>query len=272
MSRPLAILVNGESVPPEMRAVDVMDRGLNYGDGLFETALLKQGSVRFLGSHLARLRRGCDRLGIRFSERVLLEEITQLVGSTSDAVLKILVTRGSSGRGYRPDPQGDATRILSLYAPTPVGSPGGLRLRWCEMRLSRNERLAGIKHLNRLEQVLAQAEWTSDEADEALMLDTAGEIVCATAANVFIIREGVLTTPDLRYCGVDGVMRAEVLRSAEALNVPVSIQPLWPEDLNDASEMFLTNAVRGIRSVASLGELNWQHSRVSDRLSGALRL
>jgi 4-amino-4-deoxychorismate lyase len=272
LSTPIAVWVNGESVADSKSALDVMDRGLNYGDGLFETMLLRSGAIRFLDAHLARLRLGCERLRMTCPERVLLEEIAQIASTTQDGILKIVVTRGSAGRGYRPDPNSHGTRILSLHA-SPASNPvTGLRLRWCEMRLSRNERLAGLKHLNRLEQVLAQSEWQPEDADEALMLDTAGEVVCATSANLFVVRQGALITPDLRYCGVEGVMRSQVLRAAEALKISVSVEPIWPDDLAESNEVFITNAVRGIRSVASLGEIIWTSTTVAERLCSWLKV
>jgi 4-amino-4-deoxychorismate lyase len=146
----------------------------------------------------------------------------------------------------------------------------GLALRWCETRLGRNARLAGIKHLNRLEQVLAQAEWYDESIVDGLMLDTEGELVCGTASNVFLVRCGVLVTPDLRFCGVLGVMRAEVLRLAKELDIAVSEEPLWPHDVEAASEVFITSSVRGVRSVTELGALRWNDSPVADRLRQAL--
>jgi 4-amino-4-deoxychorismate lyase len=272
LSTPLEVWVNGKAVANSKAALDVMDRGLNYGDGLFETTLIHSGQIRFIDSHLARLREGCKRLRLSCLERALLEEIVQIASTTQEGILKIVLTRGSAGRGYRPDPNTESTRILSLYPMPSSHAVPGLRLRWCEMRLSRNERLAGLKHLNRLEQVLAQSEWQPEEADEGLMMDTAGEVVCATAANLFVVREGVLITPDLRYCGVEGVMRAQVLRAAEALHLSVSVEPIWPDDLTRSSELFITNAVRGIRSVASLTDIEWTTTAVADRLRTWLKL
>src|SRR5690606_19955947 len=160
---------------------------------------------------------------------------------------------------------------LPILYPAPEHNPTrGLRLRWCRTRLGRNASLAGIKHLNRLEQVLAQAEWNDAATAEGLMLDTEGELVSATASNVFIVRDGVLLTPDLRFCGVRGVMREQVLRAASELGIAASEEPLWPSDVEAAEEVFLTNAVRGIRSVASLGTLEWERTRIADRLRGAL--
>ena len=146
---------------------------------------------------------------------MLRSDVQRLSGSAERGVLKIVVTRGIGPRGYRPPPRSQTTRIVALY-PAPAPPPATrLALRWCETRLGRNARLAGIKHLNRLEQVLAQAEWDDEAIDEGLMLDTEGELVSGTASNVFLVREGVLVTPDLRFCGVLGVMRARSAAGGE---------------------------------------------------------
>jgi 4-amino-4-deoxychorismate lyase len=253
-----AVLVNGISPADPLQAIAVEDRGLHYGDGLFESALLVQGRVRFLEQHLHRLALGCERLGIVLS------------GSAERAVLKIVVSRGVGPRSYRPSSRSKTTRIVALY-PAPPQPPGQrLALRWCETRLGRNARLAGIKHLNRLEQVLAQAEWYDESIVDGLMLDTEGELVSGTASNVFVVRGGVLVTPDLRFCGVLGIMRAEVLRLAHELGIAVSVEPLWPHDVEAASEVFITNAVRGIRSVTELGAWRWTDAPIADRLRKAL--
>jgi 4-amino-4-deoxychorismate lyase len=264
----LAMLVNGQ--PSQQIRAD--DRGLQYGDGLFETALLTHGNVRFLDDHLQRLFNGCTRLGIAPpSEQTLRNEIAQVTAGVKRGVLKIIVTRGVGGRGYRPSGAMESTRVVGLHPFNPLPQ-AALRLRWCEIRLGRNARLAGIKHLNRLEQVLAQSEWREGEADEGLMLDTEGEVVCATSANVFAVRDSTLVTPDLRFCGVHGVMRAQVIKAAIRLRLAVSEEPLWPHDLETASEVFITNAVRGIRSVASLDSLQWSETGAARRLATALSL
>lgn len=268
-----AVLVNGISPADPLHAVAVEDRGLQYGDGVFETALLANGRVRWLEQHLRRLALGCERLGIAAPDAAALRsDVQRLSGSAQRAVLKIVVSRGIGPRGYRPLPNAKATRIVALY-PAPLPPPTTqLALRWCEMRLGRNARLAGIKHLNRLEQVLAQAEWHDEAIVDGLMLDTEGELVSGTANNIFLVREGVLVTPDLRYCGVHGIMRAEVLRVAKELGIAVSEEPLWPHDVAAASEVFITNAVRGIRSVTRLDDLRWSSAAVADRLRQALDL
>lgn len=264
----VAMLVNGES----SQLIPADDRGLQYGDGLFETALLVGGRVRLLDDHLQRLFTGCNRLGIAPpDEQTLRSEIATVTAGTERGVLKIIVTRGSGGRGYRPSGSMSSMRVVALH-PFTQAPKGSLRLRWCDIRLGRNARLAGIKHLNRLEQVLAQSEWREGEADEGLMLDTEGEVVCATSANVFVVRDGALITPDLRFSGVHGVMRARVIEAAAKLRLTASEEPLWPHDLETASEVFITNAVRGIRSVASLDSLQWSETSVATRLAKALSL
>lgn len=268
-----AVLVNGQPPADSSGAITHDDRGLNYGDGLFETAVLRSGAVRFLQAHLLRLREGCERLRIEYpGDESLQADIRSVGTSQSDGVIKIVVTRGSGGRGYRPASNMRSTRIVTLH-PLPAANPSaGIAARWCDTRLSRNPALAGMKHLNRLEQVLAQLEWNDAQIGEGLMLDTEGELVCATASNVFIGRNDTLFTPDLRYCGVRGVMRGQVLRAAGKLGIAVSEEPLWPRDLDDATEIFVTNAVRGIRSITALDTLRWEAGTLARRLTAALEI
>jgi 4-amino-4-deoxychorismate lyase len=266
----LAVLINGVAPDDRDRALSASDRGFHYGDGLFETIRLSAGRIRFLDDHLQRLWTGCERLAIAPPARTqLLEEIERVVASHRDGVLKIVISRGTGGRGYRTVGEMQCTRMVALY-PAPADTAPTLTVQWCDTRMGRNARLAGLKHLNRLEQVLAQNEWRDPAIGEGLMLDTEGELVSATAGNIFLVRDGVLATTDLRFCGVRGVMRAQALRAAAALGVPTSEEPLWPTDLDAATEVFITNAVRGIRSVIALGNLRWQPGPIAQRLSQAL--
>jgi len=268
-----AVLINGLTPADPLHALAIEDRGFQYGDGVFESVLLARGRVRFLDQHLRRLAFGCERLGIAPpDEKALRSDVQRLSGSAERAVLKIVVSRGIGPRSYRPSSRSTTTRVVALYPAPPQPATTGLALRWCEMRLGRNARLAGIKHLNRLEQVLAQAEWSDDAIVDGLMLDTEGELVSGTASNVFVVREGTLVTPDLRFCGVLGIMRGEVLRTARELGIAVSEEPLWPHDVETASEVFITNSIRGIRSATVLGSLRWSGSPVADRVRQALEL
>ena len=265
-----AALVNGVAVENGAAAIDVRDRGLNYGDGVFETMSLQKGRIHFLEAHLQRLAAGCARLGIEFpGDPLLRSEIDSVTSSQENGVVKVVVTRGSGGRGYRPSATAATTRVVTLHdAPAQTGED--IAARWCDMRLSRNPALAGIKHLNRLEQVLAQGEWQDVRIGEGLMLDYEGELVCGTSSNVFLVRNGELATPDLRYCGVHGIMRAAVIRTARELHIPVHEEPLWPDDLDAATEVFMTNAVRGIRSVVALDQRSWSRGAVTQSIREAL--
>ena len=204
--------------------IAVADRAVQYGDGLFETFRVHQGHPAHLERHLARLKAGCRRLNITtVSWDTLMREIADIAAPHDAAVLKVIVSRGSGPRGYRATPELQASRILAL-SPLPQWpahiSTTGARLTVCDMRLARQPALAGIKHLNRLEQVVARAEWDDAETAEGLMLDRYGQVVEGTMSNLFLVRGGILLTPDLSACGVAGVMRSVILDRALDLGIP----------------------------------------------------
>ena len=222
----LAALLNGQLINSAQPALHVDERGFHYGDGLFETMLLHKGQVRFIEDHWQRLQLGCERLHITTPDRAVLQmELVQLVVGHDAGVIKLILSRGRSERGYRPPLSAKSTRLWQLFAapvPPPVSSiANSIQVRWCTTRLSRNITLVGIKHCNRLEQVLALAEWSNPDIAEGLMLDTEGELVEATMSNVFLVLEGVLVTPDLRYCGIHGVLRKNLLRLAASLGIDI---------------------------------------------------
>lgn len=244
-----AIYRGREQVP----ALDPAERGLAYGDGLFETLRVFGGRPVWWPGHLQRLARGAATLAIPMPERGWLQSrVDEMLRSApEDAVLKLVLTRGAGGRGYAAGAL-EPTLLLSLHeAPEPVTTP--LVLRWCDTRVAIQPGLAGLKHLNRLEQVLARREWTDPAIDEGLMLDTEGQLACATSANVFALVEGRWLTPAVDRRGVAGVARAWVLA-----NVPDAGEAGFTrESLESADSLFLCNAVRGILPVGSLGHRQW---------------
>lgn len=257
-----------------VEAVAADDRGLAYGDGLFETLRTHRGQAPWWDAHWARLERGAQRLRLPLPDRdVVRRQADAMLKEVDAGVLKLILTRGSGGRGYAPDDTAEPTWILSTH-PLPPALRKGLTLRWCDTRLSLQPILAGLKHCNRLEQVLARAEWndaaaSGRDADEGLMLDTEDQVVCATAANLFALIDGRWTTPRVDRCGVAGVCRAWALADLQADESSLSRQ-----QIESADAIFLCNAVRGILPVARLGERAWaphpQISALRGRLAGAV--
>lgn len=232
------------------------DRGFQYGDGVFTSTPVRSGRALLLDRHLARLARDCGRLNIPSpSAATLGDEVRQICRQHPDAVLKIQVTRGPGGRGYRlPDPA-RPTRVLSIH-PCPNFdarlNEEGVTVKICKHRLGWNTALAGVKHMNRLEQILARAEWNEESVQEGLMLDQVGNVVEGTMSNVFLARQRRLITPLLDRCGVDGVMRGLILEIASTLGIPAEQRRIGLSDLAEAEEIFLTNAVIGLWPVSRI--------------------
>ncbi|HKX58673.1 MAG TPA: aminodeoxychorismate lyase [Steroidobacteraceae bacterium] len=245
------VLVNGIAGA----AVDPRDRGLLYGDGLFETMAVTAGRPRFLDWHLERLGRGARALGFPPPDFDLLRAEIARVVAAERGVVKLVLTRGPGERGYRPPREPSPTRIvMALPGPTsPANESGsGLRLGWCRTRLSRNAALAGLKHLNRLEQVLARAEWDDGAMDEGLMQDDRGQVISATQANLLARIGGAWVTPVLDECGVAGVMRRAFRGWSAGRGTPVAERSLGVGEVCAAESLILTNALIGARAVATL--------------------
>jgi 4-amino-4-deoxychorismate lyase len=238
-------------------AIAADDRGVAYGDGLFETMRAHHGELPWWEAHWARLEAGARRLRIVLPQSTHVRAEAASLLSNQDAVLKLLVTRGSSGRGYAPDPDGAPTWILSRHALPPEAPETGIAVRWCETRLAMQPMLAGMKHCNRLEQVLARSEWLAPAASdtgatEGLMRSTEGDVVCATAANLFVLSDGTWRTPLIDRCGVAGICRAWAISQLDARESRIAVT-----DVETADAVFLCNAVRGILPVARLGGCTW---------------
>lgn len=259
--------VEGAGISPD-------DRGLQYGDGLFETMAASNGRVRRFDLHMARLKEGCHRLGMPMpAVELIATDCARVLEGLGAAVVKLMVTRGPGPRGYPPPLDPTVTRIVHSTAQQVSESEAArpLVVRICETRLGRNPRLAGMKHLNRLEQVLAGAELREPAVDEGLVRSTDDRLICGTAANVFMVRKGRLLTPQISDCGVSGVMREVVLRLAADAGIDVEVGDFSLADLERADEVFLTNAVRGIRPVGFVeGLAAFAPGSVTTRLREAL--
>lgn len=247
----MGVLVDGR----DGGTVDAADRGLNYGDGLFETLAVRDGRARLFDWHLERLASGAARLGIPLPERGLLHGEVTAAWPAGRGVVRIVLTRGSGPRGYRPPSDPRPLRIVSGM-PWPERDPAcwleGVRLRWCSTRLGRNPRLAGIKHLNRLEQVLARAEWDDEAIAEGLMMDDLGNVIGGTHTNVIAVLDEGLVTPALDACGVAGVMRRAFRGWAQGQGIAVAERGLAASELARARGLILTNALIGAWPVREL--------------------
>ncbi|WP_416740024.1 aminodeoxychorismate lyase [Pseudomonas sp. NFX71] len=256
-------------------ALSLKDRGLAYGDGLFETIAVRGGQPLLLDRHLARLADGCLRLAITADHALIRSELLAYAAALGEGVLKLILTRGDSLRGYAPDPAAQARRILQGNRPAAypvVHGEHGVRLFPCTTRLSRQPLLAGLKHLNRLEQVIARSEWQDTEHAEGLMLDQAGRVIEGVFSNLFLIRDGVLITADLKRCGVAGVMRAELLFQAESLGIPTQITDISLDQLQWADEVFVCNSVYGVWPVRAYAALSWSIGPLTRKLQTIARV
>jgi 4-amino-4-deoxychorismate lyase len=260
----------------EGAAVPADDRGLQYGDGLFETILVRNGVPRFLELHLARLERGLARLAIPFVDQATLRaEVARARDrAPSLAILKSIVTRGSAERrGYAPSGAVHARRIVSLWPCAPL-SPveQGVDLGVAHLRLPEPSPFAGLKHLNRLENVMAAAESAASPVFESLLLSTAGSLVSGVACNVFLVKSGGLLTPGVERAGVAGVMRQVVLREAARLDIATRERDLTLEDVFAADAMFITNARIGVVPVRRVREHVLGMSDIAQRLRDAIEV
>jgi 4-amino-4-deoxychorismate lyase len=261
------VLLNGSPA----QQVSPFDRAVHFGDGLFETIACRGGRPRFLSLHLERLLLGCQRLGIDSGDLAEVRaEVSSLAREVENAIVKVILTRGTAlARGYGVTGREKATRITFRYAwppETPTESQDGVRVRTAKLRVGENPALAGLKHCNRLEQILARREWTDPGIAESLLYSSSGRLVSGTMSNVFIVEGSRLRTPRLDFCGVAGVMRRVVLREAERAGISVQEDVLGVDDVHEASELFLTNARIGLWPLRELDGSVLQPGPVTRRL------
>ncbi len=249
--------------------LSVRDRGLAYGDGLFETIAVRGGRIPLLARHLVRLADGCRRLSIPLDLAQMEAELQAFAAQLGEGVAKLVVTRGEGQRGYAPPQPCQPLRILQA-APLPqypvAHAEQGVRLFPCETRLAEQPALAGLKHLNRLEQVLARAEWQDAECAEGLMRDSSGRVIEGVYSNLFLVVAGGLVSADLSRCGVAGVMRAEILQQAQLLGLSIELRDISFDELLGADEVFLCNSLYGIWPVRALQERHWSVGPLTRKL------
>jgi 4-amino-4-deoxychorismate lyase len=252
MTSPAKLILTGNSDP-------CWDRGLIYGDGVFETMAVFDGTMPLGEYHLARLKIGLERLHIQVDIVAVEAHFQKLARQADNGILRVVLARSGGPRGYDPR-QATELVLQSAVFPLPAYSKRllveGAVLHVCEHRLSVNPVLAGIKHLNRLDQVLAAAEWGRAGAQEGLMLDTAGRVTEGTFSNIFMVQDGVFLTPDLSQCGVEGVMRARLIEQLLLAGYAVKVCAVSLQEIHEAEAVFMCNSVLGAWPVRAVGDVD----------------
>tara|TARA_B100000029_G_C17528536_1_gene942533 strand:- start:554 stop:1447 length:894 start_codon:yes stop_codon:yes gene_type:complete len=260
-------LINGKF----QDTISVLDRGLSYGDGFFETMLwtLKPDAfnnqmfgVEFWSEHLNRMKKGCKLLKIKFPEiRTILQQREKILRKShskgfKSGVLKMIITRGVGGRGYKFEENMDPTIIFITF---PLSKSEkkiynfGVKARYCRNKISGNESLFGLKHLNRLDSVLARSEW-KEEFFEGIFLDKKNNIIEGTMSNVFFIKKNKLFTPSIKEHGIDGVMRQVLVKKSKFFFDQIVVKDINKKMVDDFDQMFLTNSVIRVLPVRSLSK------------------
>lgn len=268
-------IVNGS----ETSALEIADRGLAYGDGIFETMRVKNNKVLLLEWHLVRLREGIERLHLgklKALEADFKRYLNQaLMGISGDALIKVIVTRGKGGRGYQPASEADPTFIVQVFDLPEYDKDfytKGIVAKVCEHQLSVNPSLAGIKHLNRLDQVLASRELKTEQ--EGIVCDYEGNVIEGTKSNLFIFEAEQIVTPRLDRCGVRGVLRDFLLEQQSQLDLIITEDVVTKDRLLQAEGVVMLNSVMGCWPVSRIKDkhyiIDFRIQRIQDHLVQAL--
>lgn len=265
------ILVNGKAA----KHVPASDRGLAYGHGLFETIRLANGVPLLWEQHLERLKLGCSRLHIEWQEGLepLLRDEVAKVGAGENSIVKILITSGSGGRGYRLPENQQPLRFVARY-PLPDYPEAyytqGIAVCTCNYRLPHQPQLAGVKHLNRLDQVMASTEWRGTDYMEGIMLDQQGYVIEGTRTNLFGVESGTLITPKLDRCGVAGVMRRFLLEQASSMSLESLEVDYTLDQFMKMPELFICNSVIGIWPIIRWDRQSYNPGTITRRLQSSV--
>lgn len=260
------VLINGK----KQTKLSVFNRLTQFGDGLFETCVVKKSNLLFWSAHFARLEKGCVQLKINpISEQQWLKDIVKALelAKLESAIVKIFLSRGESTRGYGFTSNIQPTRLVIAFE-MPSKMPEKYTLDVCCSGYADNELLSNIKHCNRLEQILAHSELSTDEC---IMLDNSGNVISVTQGNIFAVKSGVLFTPNLDKCGISGTRREAILRVAIDLGLQVKVDKLTLQTLFDCDEVFISNSVIGIKSVSTINKRQFSQFNVAQKLAQALQ-
>lgn len=260
------ILVNGAVSD----TLDAADRGLAYGDGVFRTLAIQGGRPLWWTRHYHKLARDCDAVSIPCpAEEMLRDELARLAAREPDCAAKIIITRGTGQRGYASPSELHPTRIvMSCALPRHPAefAQSGVKVHLCSLRLGFQPALAGVKHLNRLENVLARSEWSDPDIAEGLLFDGEGNVIGGTMSNLFIVERDALATPDLSRCGVAGVTRDRVIEAAASHRIICRVEHIGLGRVLQAQEALLVNSLIGVWQVRALGDKAWAQGTLVARV------
>lgn len=269
-------LVNGSF----NQAISPFDRGFAYGDGVFRTIKIVGGLPQHWPQHYQKLVADCAAINIVCpSAELLMSDLSQLFLADSETeyhptVAKIIITRGEGNRGYTP-PAITAPMRVVLKSDMPDYPESrfseGVTLTVCETRLAEQPKLAGIKHLNRLENVLARMEWHNPDIAEGIMLNMHDNVIECTAANIFARFGDALITPDLQQCGVAGITRQRIIELAPTLSLKPAVETFNLEKLYQADEVVICNSLYGAWQVKAVQVTDTQQSIKTGALSANIR-
>jgi len=244
--------------------LSIFDRAFQYGDGLFETIAVKDGEACLLDLHIKRLESGLKTLSFPpIDLNQLTTDIKTKIQLHKNSILKLIVTRGVGERGYKA-PKNTMANIIFIFSKQKfdlnIDNLKSVSLCLCKTPVSTNPVLAGLKHLNRLENVIARNEWNNDEFDEGLMFDSQNNLIEATSANIFLLKNNCLYTPNLENSGILGVIREVVIDMAKTLSIPLKITEINIDDCYNADALFLTNSLIGISPVNKIEKIEYLKS------------
>lgn len=259
------VLINGA----KQSKISIFNRSIQFGDGLFETCVVENKKILFWVNHLARLNRGCEQLKIsKVDESVWLSDVKKALSlyRYDRCVVKLILSRGESLRGYGFQDDIKPVRAVIVSELQKVTLNNSFSLEYCHSGYDSNPKLAGIKHCNRLEQVLARAGLKSDEG---IMLDENHNVISVTQGNIYAIRGNTLITPKLDKCGVEGTRRAVILDLAKPLGIKVKVDTLSVKELGQADEVFISNSIIGIQSISQIGDISFGESPITKKIKDA---
>ena len=259
------VLINGA----KQSKISIFNRNIQFGDGLFETCVVENKKILFWVNHFARLNKGCEQLKIsRVDESVWLSDVKKALSLSSydRCVVKLILSRGESLRGYGFKDDIKPVRAVIVSELQKVTFNKSFCLEYCQSGYDSNPKLAGIKHCNRLEQVLARAGLKSDEG---IMLDENHNVISVTQGNIYAIHSNTLITPKLDKCGVEGTRRDVILDLAKLLGIKVKVDTLSVKELGQANEVFISNSIIGIQSISQIGDISFSENLITKKIKDA---